>query len=236
MKELQIIVDKLRDIYKLYAMNINNGVILLVHPNDKNNIEYLINNLIEKVKPFSENISVSLKDIKNHLFILGPTIQINPFRFGALGAILSYLKSNDFISNYAKYIKTAWQDINVAVKKLLEDSSMANDRFSYNQVGVLGREIYILLAQKVFDKNIHVLPDTIEIGNTDTKRMLEAYFDYELQQKELKNYAKAAVKLAEKVTHNKSEDKQSMNTLVVAVISLVGIVNNVYQNRKTTQS
>lgn len=232
MNDFQILVDKLRDIYKLYAVNINNGLLVIVHPIDKKNIEHLLNELIEKVKPFSENIYNSLSDIRTNLFIIGPATQLNPFRFGALGTILSYLKSDDFVSNYAKYIKTDWKDINLAIQKLLKDSSMANDRLSYNQVGVLGREIYIMLAQKVFIKEIHISSDGMEISYTDTKRMLESYFDYELQRKEIKDYAKAAVKLAEKVTHDKTDDKQSMHTLIVAVISLVGIVNNVHKNKK----
>lgn len=62
--------------------------------------------------------------------------------------------------------------------------------------------------------------------------MLEAFFDYELQQTEMKDFAKSAVKLAEKVVHIKIKNKQLMNTLVIAVVNLISLVNNIYKNNE----
>lgn len=60
--------------------------------------------------------------------------------------------------------------------------------------------------------------------------MLDAYFTAKAQNKKVKHYAEAAVDLAETVTHIKTEDKERLNTLVVAVVSLTGLVSNIYQN------
>ena len=50
-----------------------------------------------------------------------------------------------------------------------------------------------------------------------------------IQNDELKKYSLDAVKLAETVTHMKTTDKKRLNALVIAVISVVGIVSIIYQ-------
>lgn len=233
MKELQKINKQLLDIYKYYATMINESRFISVNQKDKLTIENFLNNEIIKIKPYSIYLANALTDVIKNLFVVTPPIiQINPFRFGTLGTILNYVSSFDFIANYAKYVKTDWEDVNLALQKLLEDSSVANDRLSYNQVGVLGREIYIMLANKVFNKDIHKSLEGIKIGNCDAKGMLEAFFDYKLQQTEMKDFAKSAVKLAEKVVHIKIKNKQLMNTLVIAVVNLISLVNNIYKNNE----
>ena len=67
---------------------------------------------------------------------------------------------------------------------------------------------------------------------TEEKGMLEAYLTSKAQNGKVKKYAEAAVNLAETVTHIKTEDKERLNTLVVAVVTLVGLVNNVYKNNQ----
>lgn len=231
MKELQITVSKLSEIRDFYGSRINSsgGQDLTVHPVDKNAINSLLTKLISQVSPYSINIANMLIDIQQYLFVNG--ITFNPFCFGSLGTILEYIKSNDFICNSSMYINTPWNDINEAVKKLLEDSSMANVRLDYNQIGVAAREIYIMLAQKVYNPDLHKSADGKKIGKTDAKGMLAAYFKYKLQGQSLINYANEAIKLAETVTHMKTDDVKRVQSLVIAVTSLVGIVNSVYRNK-----
>ena len=146
-------------------------------------------------------------------------------------AALIYLESSDFVCAYAKYINTPWEDINISIKKLLEDSAKATDRFSYNQVGVLSREIFILLAQKVYKEEMNDNEDGKKISTADAKGMLGCYISYSLKgssHKELRNYADNAIKLAEHVTHTKTEDKASMESLVTAVVALVSVINIIY--------
>ncbi len=176
-----------------------------------------------------------LEDIYSNLFFVNPdwTLGINAFRFGKLEAVLQYLNSSDFVCDFAKYIKTPWEDINNATRKLLEDSANASDRFSYNQVGVLGREIYILLGTKVYKPEMNNHGDGSPIGTADAKGMLESFIEYRLKgksNKDMREYADKAVKLAEPVTHAKTEDRKSMETLVTAVIALVALINTIYKN------
>ena len=154
-------------------------------------------------------------------------IALNPFRFGSLRTIINYLRSMDFICNFARYINTPWEDINQSVQKILEDASCAKDRLEFNQVGVACRETYILLAKKVYNYDIHKDFSIKNISDSDAKGMLSAYLTYHSQNDKLKKYVQEAVALAETVTHMKTDDYQRMNSLVIAVVSLVGIINNI---------
>lgn len=93
-----------------------------------------------------------MNDIYQYLFDKQGVI--NPYRFGVLGFLLRYLKSYDFICESAKYVRTPWANVNDAVKKLLFDANNVENRLDYNQVGVAAREIYILLAKKVFSGEV----------------------------------------------------------------------------------
>ena len=232
MKQLQETVSKLFELRNHYASYINNANNWTVHPNDIPAFNALISNLIGQVLPYSPCIANMLIDIRNNLFKNGQIVMFNPFRFGALEIILCYLKSNDFICNTAMYLNTPWVDVNESVKKLLEDASKARVRLDYNQIGVTAREIYIILAKKVYNPAIHENDDGKKIGESDAKGMLTAFFNYELQGQSLKSYANEAVKLAETVTHMKTEDVKRVQSLVIAVTSLVGIVNSVYKENK----
>ena len=182
MKELQKTVAKLSELRNHYVANINNVNDLRVHPNDIKFFNTFLTQLISQVFPYSPHIANSLNDIQANLFVRGAIVTFNPFRFGSLGTVLSYLKSNDFICNTSMYLNTPWNDINEAVKKLLEDSSLANVRLDYNQIGVAAREIYIMLAQKVYNPELHKNDDGKKIGKADAKGMLTAYLKYELQE------------------------------------------------------
>lgn len=237
MLELQKTVKELTNIHEYYRVKINEAVSLtppmtippvVIAPNDFRCLNRLLQKLIAELKPFSTKLAQSLTDIHNRLYInYNSLVYFNTFSFGSLGTILSYLSSKDFICNFAKYIITPWNDINEAVEKLLLDSSSTEGRLDYNKVGVICREIYIMLAQKVYNPEIHKSKDKT-ISAADAKGMLEAYLDYKLDDKKLKEYTKSAVALAEPVTHAKSENKVKLDILVSALISLVGIINTIH--------
>ena len=231
MKELQKIVNKLKPIINFYADKINSNQFFVVNPKDSNTINQYLDKLIVQVVEYSPNMAQSLKDIRENLFIFqSHGISINPFRFGSLLTILGYLSSNDFIGSCFKFISTPWDDVNEAVSKILIDATTIDNRLDYNQVGVAARELYIMLAKKVFDKSIHTSPDGKEISDSDAKSMLEAFLVYnKIQNDETKKFSHDAVKLAETVTHMKTTDKKRLNALVIAVISVVGLINNIYQ-------
>ena len=97
-------------------------------------------------------------------------------------------------------------------------------------MGVAAREIFILLAQKTFTPEVRKAAGEKRIGTADAKGMLESFFEYKSTDSDVKRYAKETIKLAEHLTHIKSENDESMRTLVMAGICLAGIVNAVYQS------
>ena len=242
MLELQKTVEQLRKIREYYRVKINEALpmtppmsipLVVIAPNDFNALNSLLQTLVMQVNPFSTHLSQSLREIHSNLYInYNGCLYFNSFNFGALGRILNYLSSKDFICDFAKYITTPWEDINDSLSLLLEKASTAKNRLEYNQVGVTARELYILLAKKVYDKEMHSSVDEKKIGEADAKGMLEAYLTSKAQNGKVKKYAEAAVNLAETVTHIKTEDKERLNTLVVAVVTLVGLVNNIYKNNQ----
>lgn len=70
-------------------------------------------------------------------------------------------------------------------------------------VGILGIEKLITISQQVYDSEIHKSLDKIIPSSTDSKRMLEAYINYELQRRTNEKtwkFAKATVDLANHLT------------------------------------
>ena len=237
MKDIRDNVKKLQSFYSSLAQVINRGGQASLSPRNANVVATYIQQLKTKVQPYSKSIAFMLDDIQSELFVpnLDGTIGINPFRFGKLEAVLIYLESSDFVCNFTKYINTPWDDINNALKKLLEDSANASDRLSYNQVGVLAREIYIMLGLKVYKPEMNNREDGKLIGPTDTKGMISSYVEYTLKgssTKDLRSYAENAIKLAEHVTHSKSETqtKIDMDSLVTSVVALVALINIIYKS------
>lgn len=235
MKEIQAITKRLRNFYDSLAQEINSGRFVNVRPDKAYTVRILIQELKIKVQPYSKSSTLLLDDIQNSLFApnYNGTIGINPYRFGKLDAVLSYFESVDFVCDFAKYLDTPWEDINQSIRKLLEDSSNASDRLSYNQVGVLGREIYIMLAKKVYRSEMDIGEDNKKISPADAKGMIGSYIKYVLKEKsyeDLRNYSDKAIKFAEHVTHDKTDDKASMEILVTAVIALVSIISIVYKS------
>lgn len=233
MIELQKTVKQLREMRRYYAVKINEigGSLVFITLPDFNAINLNLSNLIKQVKPFSECISNMLEDIRRNLFCFNNGLYtFNPYRFGALGVILDYLSSEDFICNVAKYLITPWQDVNEALTNLLLEASEAKVRLDYNKVGVVARELYIMLARKVYNKDKHVHPEGKKISASDAKGMLTSYIECELHDDKLKKYIFDAIELAEPVTHTKEINKMRMNDLMIAVISVVGLVNNIQNN------
>ena len=87
-----------------------------------------------------------------------------------------------------------------------------------------------MLAQKVYSDDVRKHSADKNISNADAKGMLNAFFDFKSTDDDVKRYAKEAIKLAEPLAHTKTENREKMKTLLIAVIALVGIVTTVYQS------
>ena len=232
MKDILKDAQELRRFYDYYRAQLNGSRNpVLVPSGDASLIQRLLDQLHKKTLFISPTMSAELADIRQYLFVAqGPGIYIfNISKFGALGVVLRYLQSEEFTCDIARYIRTPWQDINDAIKKLLIDANSVNTRIDYNQVGVAARELFIMLAQKVYSPEVKQAAGRA-ISSSDAKGMIEAFFAYKSTDADVKRYAKETIKLAEPLTHTKSENEEKMKTLIMAVVCLAGIVNSVYRS------
>ena len=232
MKDILKDAQELRRFYDYYRAQLNGSRNpVLVPLGDVSLIQRLLDQLHQKTRFISPTMSAELADIRQYLFVVqGPGIcSFNFSKFGALGVVLRYLQSEEFTCDIARYIRTPWQDINDAIKKLLIDANCVDTRIDYNQVGVAARELFIMLAQKVYSPEVKQAAGRA-ISSSDAKGMLEAFFAYKSTDADVKRYAKETIKLAEPLTHTKSEKEEKMKTLIMAVVCLAGIVNTVYKS------
>ncbi len=232
MKDILKNAQELRRFYDYYRAQLNGSRNPVIVPSeDVSLIQRHLDQLRQKTRFISPTMSAELADIRQHLFVAqGPGIYIfNISKFGALGVVLRYLQSEEFTCDIARYIRTPWQDINNAIKKLLIDANCVDTRIDFNQVGVAARELFIMLAQKVYSPEVRQVVGRA-ISSSDAKGMLEAFFDYKSTDADVKRFAKETIKLAEPLTHTKSENVEKMKTLIMAVVCLAGIVNTVYKS------
>ena len=232
MKDILKNAQELRRFYDYYRAQLNGSRNPVIVPSgDVSLIQRHLDQLRQKTRFISPTMSAELADIRQYLFVAqGPGIYIfNISKFGALGVVLRYLQSEEFTCDIARYIRTPWQDINDAIKKLLIDANCVDTRIDYNQVGVAARELFIMLAQKVYSPEVKQAAGRA-ISSSDAKGMLEAFFAYKSTDADVKRYAKETIKLAEPLTHTKSEKEEKMKTLIMAVVCLAGIVNTVYKS------
>lgn len=232
MKDILKNAQELRRFYDYYRAQLNGSRNPVIVPSgDVSLMQRHLDQLRQKTRFISPTMSAELADIRQYLFVAqGPGIYIfNISKFGALGVVLRYLQSEEFTCDIARYIRTPWQDINDAIKKLLIDANCVDTRIDYNQVGVAARELFIMLAQKVYSPEVKQAAGRA-ISSSDAKGMLEAFFAYKSTDADVKRYAKETIKLAEPLTHTKSEKEEKMKTLIMAVVCLAGIVNTVYKS------
>lgn len=233
MKDILKDAQELRRFYDYYRAQLNSGGNPIIVPQkDVSQILAYIDRLSRDAQLVSPSMSAELADIRQYLFVvqgLGICF-FNFYKFGALGVVLRYLQSEEFACDIARYVRTPWQDVNDAIKKLLVDANSVNTRIDYNQVGVAARELFIMLAQKVYSPEVKQVAAGRNISPSDAKGMLEAFFDYKSTDADVKKYAKETIKLAEPLTHTKSENVEKMRTLIMAVVCLAGIVNAVFES------
>ena len=103
----------------------------------------------------------------------------------------------------------------------------ARSEEQYQAVGLVCREALISLAQAVFEPSRHRPLDQVEPSKTDARRMLEGFFETELRgssNEEARTHAKAALKLAVALQHNRTADFRMAALCCEATTSVVNIV------------
>lgn len=127
-----------------------------------------------------------------------------------------------------KYEPTGWDKVDDAIYKMRDILSKAIITEDYQAVGMYGREILISLAKIVFDREKHESVDGVEIGEADSKRMLEAYINYCMKQhrsnpREIK-FAKSSIDFSNELTHNRTANLMDAELCYIAVVSTVNII------------
>lgn len=129
-----------------------------------------------------------------------------------------------------------WDRIKRTVSKIQRDSTTACNEEDYQSIGLLCREVIISLAQVVYSPTLHGSIDDngVEIGKTDSVRMIGNYIQFKLSGKEneeLRAYAKNTNKLANLLTHKRNATKKDVLLAVsstIALINFIGIIEEKY--------
>ena len=122
---------------------------------------------------------------------------------------------------------TGWERVDRGLDKIRLQLASSHDEEDYQQVGLLGREVIISLAQSVYDPSRHQPLDGINPSDTDAKRMIDSFIEYELKgqsNRELRAYAKSALDLALKLQHRRTADFRTAAMSAEAAVSVVNTI------------
>lgn len=122
---------------------------------------------------------------------------------------------------------TGWQKVDRQLQEVRLRLDSAESEEQYQAVGLLCREVLISAAQEVYDAARHSSPDGVVPSGTDAQRMLEAFFNQELQggaNEEARAHAKAALRLALALQHRRTADFTMAALCGEATSSVVNIL------------
>jgi len=114
-----------------------------------------------------------------------------------------------------------------AIYEMKQRISVADTEEKFQAIGMLGRETLITTAQQVFDRDLHKTEDGVNPSDTDSKRMLDAYFMYTLSgsaNERYRKFAKSAVDLANHLTHDRMAEKSDAEMCITAVTAVINLV------------
>ncbi|MBK7393422.1 MAG: hypothetical protein IPI64_08995 [Chloracidobacterium sp.] len=121
---------------------------------------------------------------------------------------------------------TGWDRVDRGVASVKLDLKNATNEEEFQGIGLLCREILISVAQCVFNPALHSIPD-VKVSATDTKRMLEAYFAYELSgqsNEAARRHAKASLDLTNTLQHKRTANFRDAAFCAEATTAVVNIV------------
>jgi len=122
---------------------------------------------------------------------------------------------------------TGWQKVDRQLQEVRLRLERAESEEQYQAVGLLCREVLISAAQEVYDSERHSSLDGVAPSETDAKRMLEAFFMSELEgrtNEEARAHAKAALRLALALQHQRTADFRMAALCAEATSSVVNIL------------
>ena len=122
---------------------------------------------------------------------------------------------------------TGWARVDRTGHKIRLQLARAKDEEDFQAVGLLCRDVLISLAQEVFDPREHPSKDGVKPSDTDAGRMLEAFLAAEIpgpDNEAVRRYAKAALTLANAITHKRTAQFRGAALCAEATLSVISIV------------
>lgn len=122
---------------------------------------------------------------------------------------------------------TGWPRVDRQMSEVRVLLQEATTEEQYQAVGLLCREALISVAQAVYVPERHTSLDGVNPSSTDAKRMLESYLSVELSgsaNEEARSHAKAALKLAVALQHNRTADFRVAALCAEATVSVINII------------
>jgi hypothetical protein len=122
---------------------------------------------------------------------------------------------------------TGWQRVDRTVGEIRDRLAAATNEEHFQAVGLLCRELMTSLALSVYDRQKHPPTDGTEPSPTDSKRMLEAYIAVELTggaNEELRRHVRAALALANALTHRRTAAFRETAICVEACTTIVNVI------------
>jgi hypothetical protein len=132
---------------------------------------------------------------------------------------------------------TGWPRVDRQMSEVRARLREATTEEQYQAIGLLCREALISVAQVVYIPERHPTLDGVDASPTDAKRMLEAFLSVELggsPNEEVRSHAKAALKLAVALQHNRTAEFRTAALCAEATVSLINIVGIVSGARVPT--
>ena len=121
---------------------------------------------------------------------------------------------------------TGWPKVDRQMDEVRSRLLEATTEEQFQAVGLLCREALISLAQSVYDRERHPTLDGVAASDTDAKRMLEAFIAVELAgnaNEEARSHAKAALRLALALQHDRTADFRAAAFCAEATASVVNL-------------
>lgn len=140
--------------------------------------------------------------------------------------LLERLKTSDSITAAVFPEPTGWTKIDKNLGESRRRLETAREEIDFQSVGLICRETMITLAQTVFEPNRHGAGETA-ISKTDAKRMLEGYLSVELSgsaNEAARRYCKAALDLANDLTHKRTASFKTAALCAQAMASVVNLI------------
>jgi len=121
---------------------------------------------------------------------------------------------------------TGWQKVDRQTQEVRMRVDSADSEEEFQAIGLLCREALISVAQEVYKPDAHVTTNGVAVSTTDAGRMLEGFFNTELNggaNEEARGHAKAALKLALALQHKRTADYRMAALCAEATYSVVNI-------------